>query len=529
MEPGGGRGDRRCDGGPRPARRSTRSPRRAADIGADASLEARDPGASRRRGSTPGRPKQRRPGARLGYREEKGNAVSLLELPTGSTGSSGRPRCRCATSSPRSTSSSATRGRSAAIASRRGSRAEGGAARAGDRRRCRPRSSSARSPRHDREAQGAAARRRGAAEPAHVHVRRRLHRRPAELLRRRRRPRPVGRDEPGDRSPSPACSTRSRAAARRAGRASCARRPGSRRRERLRRLGVDGRPCLPVPALAALPAVPAARADRLRPVRAQAARLPAGPDPVRPPELQGTRQAARPSSRRASSSRARAATSTSSPGSSSPTPTRPCTGHPIADRLRDAGRAPAPRTSRSSARPAAGSATSRTRSARARFTPCRGVAAGIRTSGASTRLPRARAGDAPRRLEQLVPDHAVGPLAARCRQTRSSRSSPSTGRSSPRSRAARTSTSRSSSSAPIRALKDMDRDALWAAIQARKAGAAAVEAEIDLKGPGVGPAREPARALSPATSGLRRPRCPGLSATGSSPWAWPSACARSSP
>ena len=37
--------------------------------------------------------------------------------------------------------------------------------------------------------------------------------------------------------------------------------------------------------------------------------------------------------------------------------------------------------------------------------------------------------------------------------------------------------------APIKALKDMDRDALWAAIQARKAGTVAVEAEIDLKGP----------------------------------------------
>ena len=62
--------------------------------------------------------------------------------------------------------------------------------------------------------------------------------------------------------------------------------------ERVRRVGVDGRPCRAVPALAAVPAMPTARADRLGPVPAQAARLPAGPDPVRPPELHRQGQAA---------------------------------------------------------------------------------------------------------------------------------------------------------------------------------------------------------------------------------------------
>lgn len=56
--------------------------RRGADVGADASLEA-DIRASAQTRLDAWAAKQKRPGAKLVYREEKGNAISLLEMPTG--------------------------------------------------------------------------------------------------------------------------------------------------------------------------------------------------------------------------------------------------------------------------------------------------------------------------------------------------------------------------------------------------------------------------------------------------------------
>ena len=56
--------------------------RRGADVGADASLEA-DITALAQTRLDAWAAKQKRPGAKLGYREEKGNAISLLEMPTG--------------------------------------------------------------------------------------------------------------------------------------------------------------------------------------------------------------------------------------------------------------------------------------------------------------------------------------------------------------------------------------------------------------------------------------------------------------
>jgi len=56
--------------------------RRGADVGADASLEADIRGSAQTRLDA-WAAKQKRPGAKLVYREEKGNAISLLEMPTG--------------------------------------------------------------------------------------------------------------------------------------------------------------------------------------------------------------------------------------------------------------------------------------------------------------------------------------------------------------------------------------------------------------------------------------------------------------
>ncbi len=221
--------------------------------------------------------------------------------------------------------------------------------------------------------------------------------------------------------------------------------------QRVRRVGLDRRPGGPVPALAALPAMSAARADRLRPVPAQAACLPAGPHPVRPPELHRQGQAAHGRSgalrgrlssgppRRVPVGRVRARGHARARGHPSLTAYETGTGARSTDLQVECSTCGRKRHLSH----AFGESALRS------MPKCRGPPSAPRPL--RRELPGAGPGNAARRLEQLVPDHALRAVAPGLRGPDRADRRGALGGALRGRRTARTSTSRSSSRRSSRA------------------------------------------------------------------------------